>query len=207
MGSLRNLVRVTAAILASISEAAKAQVLDAEKLCDLSAIAVAQKRMAACTTMIESGNYPDEKLSNIFATRGRIRYLDSFMYLHGRKEGRESALADYEQALKLNPKNAMAYYFRGSVYIDDDTDRALADLNEANRLDPANVNSLFWRAFIYAKKNRYDLAMPDLDEALRIAPDDSFSLGLRSSVKRMLGDVAGAEIDDAKLRGLLARPK
>ncbi len=49
-------------------------------------------------------------------------------------------MADLNEAIRLNPKNALTYRNRGDAYMNKgDYDRALADYNEAIRLDPANA--------------------------------------------------------------------
>ena len=49
----------------------------------------------------------------------------------------DRAIADYNEAIRLNPKNVQAYINRGSAYSGRrDFKRALADLNQAIKLDP-----------------------------------------------------------------------
>jgi tetratricopeptide (TPR) repeat protein len=50
------------------------------------------------------------------------------------------AIADYNQAIALDPKYAVAYYNRGVMYNDKgDLDRAIADYNRAIALDPKYI--------------------------------------------------------------------
>jgi tetratricopeptide (TPR) repeat protein len=49
----------------------------------------------------------------------------------------DSAIADYDQAIALDPKDAIAYNGRGNVYYDrKDYDGAIADYVQAIMLDP-----------------------------------------------------------------------
>jgi tetratricopeptide (TPR) repeat protein len=49
----------------------------------------------------------------------------------------DRAIADYSEAIRLDPKQANAYRNRGNALREKgDLDRAIADLNEAIRLDP-----------------------------------------------------------------------
>ena len=49
-------------------------------------------------------------------------------------------MADYSEAIRLDPKSAVAFNNRGNVYFrKGDFDRAIADYDEAVRLDPKNA--------------------------------------------------------------------
>ena len=53
------------------------------------------------------------------------------------KGDNDQAFADYNEAIRLEPKNAIAFYRRGLAYMrKGDDDRAIADYNEALRLNP-----------------------------------------------------------------------
>ena len=59
-------------------------------------------------------------------------------------------MADYTEAIRLDPKLAVAYNSRGNVYYDEgDYDRAIADYNEAIRLDPKYAFAYNSRGDIY----------------------------------------------------------
>jgi tetratricopeptide (TPR) repeat protein len=53
----------------------------------------------------------------------------------------DRAIADYTQAIQLDPKSGRAYYGRGLVYRKKgDTDRAIADFTQAIKLDPKSAH-------------------------------------------------------------------
>ena len=57
---------------------------------------------------------------------------------HDDKGDRNAAIADYNEAIRLDPKNARIYYDRGIAFRrDGDLDRAIADLSKAMRAQPA----------------------------------------------------------------------
>jgi tetratricopeptide (TPR) repeat protein len=59
------------------------------------------------------------------------------------------ALADYDQALALNPKHADAYYHRGMVWgAKGDVDRAIADFDRAIELNPGPGLARYYRGHI-----------------------------------------------------------
>ena len=69
---------------------------------------------------------------------------------------RDRALADYSEALRLNPKYAGAMRNRGIVYARKrDDERAIRDYSEAARLDPDDPHALIGRAFVYCEKHEF----------------------------------------------------
>lgn len=84
----------------------------------------------------------------------------------------DAAMADFEAALKLDPKNAHALYGRGLIrQTKGDADGATADYTEAINLNPKLADAFSNRAFI--KQSRGDLngALADYNEALSINPN------------------------------------
>src|SRR6516162_6637253 len=74
----------------------------------------------------------------------------------------DKAIADYNDAIKLDPKNILAFIGRGDAYTSrGDHDRALADYNEAIRLDPKSALAVSDRGAAYANKGSYDKALAD----------------------------------------------
>jgi tetratricopeptide (TPR) repeat protein len=89
-------------------------------------------------------------------------------------EGKHAvAIADYSQALRLDPRSVGALAGRGCAYRKtNEFDRALADLSEALRLDPRCFAALVLRADVHVAKQEYPKAVRDLTEALRFAPQE-----------------------------------
>ena len=70
-----------------------------------------------------------------------------------RKGDYDKAIADYTEAIRLNPKLAEAYYSRGFAYgKKGDYDKAIADYTEAIRLDPKYAEAYYNRGVAYATR-------------------------------------------------------
>ena len=66
----------------------------------------------------------------------RIRCYNNRAYAYLRQDDLKGAISDYNEALRLDPKYAMAAFFRGAAYEKQgDQDRAVADYAYAIRLD------------------------------------------------------------------------
>ena len=108
------------------------------------------------------------------ALEGRAKVLDLKDY--------ERALADYDRALKINPRYARAFHGRGDTYMaKGDVDRAIADYDEAIRLDPNSVES--WNNLGIAKTqlNALPEAIEAFSRALKLKPD--FAPAQKSSAR------------------------
>ncbi len=82
-----------------------------------------------------------------------------------RKAGQyERAIADASDAIKLNGKNAQAYWVRGAAHAGrNDFDQAVADLTRAIQIDPKYAAAYSWRAAAWKAKGEDDRALYDAD--------------------------------------------
>jgi tetratricopeptide (TPR) repeat protein len=86
----------------------------------------------------------------------------------------DKALADYNKALELNPKDAVAYNNRGLVHHErGELDKALADYSMAITLDPTNPTFYENRALILAAKGLTPKAAEDYKKALKLTTDEA----------------------------------
>jgi lipoprotein NlpI len=57
----------------------------------------------------------------------------------------DRAIADYNEAIRLNPKSSLAYFARGRSYLfAGSAEKALADFNQASALAPKNAYVALW---------------------------------------------------------------
>jgi tetratricopeptide (TPR) repeat protein len=92
----------------------------------------------------------------------------------GKGEKDDQALADFNEAIRLDPRLAVAFEHRGYIaYVRKDYDKSLADLNEAIRLDPGIRWPYHVRGWIWYRKKDYDKALADYEQALKIDPKEA----------------------------------
>ena len=119
-----------------------------------------------------------------------------------------TAIANYSEAIQLDPKLATAYVNRGSAYLHNGTwDSAIADLSEAIRLDPEDPNAYYCRGFAYGKKGDWDTAISDLSEVIRLDPKAAMAYKNRGFAYQQKGEIAKAKLDFTKAKELGGTPE
>lgn len=116
---------------------------------------------SALDQYLATGGRPSAEMYRI---RGQIR---------ARLRQFPAAIADYTQALSLQPHSA-TYTARGWLFLANDVRRlALQDFDEAIRLDPKNGEAYAGRGLIRAWLGQYQKALADADAALLHGPQTS----------------------------------
>ena len=116
------------------------------------------------------------------------------------------ALAEFNEALDLDPHNAKAFYQRGLLYqADKQHELAVADFTSANGLTPQQADPLLGRATSYLTLGKAKEATVDLDEAVQAWPQNGQLWVARGAAYEKLGDRDKAA--DSYSRALLLRPK
>ena len=122
----------------------------------------------------------------------------------------DKAIADYTEAIRLDPRGASAYAGRADAWrCARDYDKAIADYTEAIRLDPKDARIYRWRGVAWREKKEHGKAISDFDEAIRLDPKDPYAPYHRAVVlflSRGIGAVDGAKatLDLAGWRGELS---
>ena len=100
----------------------------------------------------------------------------------------EQALEYLEEAIRLDPKWAMAYSNRGVVYGDlGQHNRAIEDYNQAIRLDPKWAPAYLNRGVVYGELGQYHRALDDLNQALQLDPKLAMAYSNRGAAYNELG--------------------
>jgi tetratricopeptide (TPR) repeat protein len=100
------------------------------------------------------------------------------------KAHHDSAIADFDEAIRLNPQDTAYYVSRGNAYLGKDQhDQAIADYNEAIRLNPKNAAHFAARGTVHMHNGQYDCAIADFNEAIRLWPQRAEYFWARPGVR------------------------
>ena len=150
---------------------------------DLSCIqSTGDEAIAACTREIGAAGPQDRQLAPLYLNRGEAYYS---RYELG------AALADINQAIRLDPQLAAAYDARGRVY-HFHPDRALLNFDIAIKLDPQFARALVDRAAAYRLSGDLDRSLADLDQTIRLDPSNTLAYEVLGAVYRDKGEFDGA---------------
>jgi tetratricopeptide (TPR) repeat protein len=104
------------------------------------------------------------------------------------KQDDDHAIADYGEAIRLDPQYATAFANRGIAYArKQNYQRAIVDYDEAIRLDSKNVSTFVNRAAARARRQEYDVALADYDEAIRLDSQSAAAWQGRGQVLALKG--------------------
>jgi tetratricopeptide (TPR) repeat protein len=104
------------------------------------------------------------------------------------KRDSDEALNDCNNAIKLAPKDATAWAFRGDIFSEKGgEDRAIKDYTKAIELDPDWMWPLEDRGIIYEKRHQWDLAIQDFNKVVALSPDNSTGYNSRCWVLAISG--------------------
>jgi tetratricopeptide (TPR) repeat protein len=160
------------------------------------------RNIAGCTRIIGDADEGKTMRGVAYVARG----------LAWQKKGDlDRALADYTEAIKINPKDALAYNNRGMLY--GDSDRAIADFTAAIAIDPLprsdeaysrrgnaivakrDVNVYENRALALLERSDFDGAIADFDSAINLDPNGADSFNGRGAALRAKGELDRAKAD------------
>jgi tetratricopeptide (TPR) repeat protein len=120
--------------------------------------------IGACSRQIKSGRWKGHDLAICYANRGRA-YL--------RKDEPDDAIANFNEAIRNNPKYTAAYFHRARAYTaKGDHHRAIGDYDRAIKLSPKDAALYNNRGNRYRRTGDPDRAIADYTVALQIKPKD-----------------------------------
>jgi tetratricopeptide (TPR) repeat protein len=165
---------VAAFSLGLLSQSAIASLLDDQNDCN--------KHIdpAACTRIL---NLPRLDKKN------RVVFLDNRGTALYNKGQMDLALADYSEAIRLQPNYAFAYNNRGRILEErGEYDRALSDYNTAIRLVTNQPVMFNGRGNVWFDKSEFNRALADYDEAIRLDPNYADAFNGQGNTLKGLGD-------------------
>ena len=182
---------VLSAIGALATHEANAETADDAVVCNgPHSTVAADDRIAACTRVIDSGQWRVEALGWAYLNRCLARYD---------KQAWDEALSDCSKAIEIDPKDANAFYGRGGAWLaNGDNDRAITDYDDAIRLDPKDAYAFVGRGYAWLVKGDNDKAIADYDEAIRLDPKNAPAFVDRSIAWLGKGDNDPAIADSAE---------
>lgn len=180
---VRSLFALAFVIAALAAAPAIAQRDQNERWCAGEDGATADQKIAGCSAIIVAGKETPHNLAVAYNTRG-----GQFYY----KGEHLRAIADYDQAIRLDPNYAHALNNRcWANAVVGRLEAGVRDCDAAARLSPDNGNTYENRAFIYLRMGNYDRAIADYDTAFRFDPESGDVLYGRGIAKVRNGDTSG----------------
>jgi tetratricopeptide (TPR) repeat protein len=149
------------------------------------------QQIKSCTALIQAGQ------GNV---RDRAMAYDRRGNAYSAVGENDRAIADYNEAIRLDPNYAAPYYNWGEIYLDrNDADHAITEFDQSIRVDPKYARAYAGRALAYLKKGDFDRSLADADEAVRLDPKLGDAFASRANVYMLKGDYvrAAAEYNEA----------
>ncbi|WP_155968057.1 WD40 domain-containing protein [Kamptonema formosum] len=148
-----------------------------------------------------------EKLNECLVALGESRRLSVIDACYNRGVSRcklgeyKSAIADFDQAIQLNPKWAEAYYNRGRAYEQlEEYEQAIEDYTLALRTNQNSAVAYCQRGNAYYKMGQYEPAIADYDRALAVNPNLTEAISNRNLARGVWEEIKRKEEDQRKRR-------
>ena len=178
-----------------------------------------ERQIAACTRDIESGALRGKSLAEAYMFRARLvaqnrlrpcacgcqrsaRSIPRAAAMNDRatvwfRKGQfDRAIADFEVAVRLNPKDGAIRCNLGRVLHEKgEFDRAIIEYTEAVRIDSRVTFCVNNRGEVWRLKGDLDRALADQNEAIRTNPKIALAYVQRGDTLRYKGDLARALVD------------
>jgi tetratricopeptide (TPR) repeat protein len=141
----------------------------------------AEQAASAAVTLFEDDR---QKQSEVLVLRAQLREDD------------EARLKDYGRAIELDPTNTEAWQGRALTYLHrGDTDKAVADFQRLIDDNQDNVRARLALAEALMNVERFEEAGKQLEEAIKMVPDEALGYTLRARLKLIEEDTKAALAD------------
>ena len=123
------------------------------------------------------------------------------------KQDWDRAIAQFNEAISLDPEFALALKNRGAAYLGmQDYNRAIADFSKAIDLEPKYGEHFYNRGHAYLGTQDYNRAIADFSKAIDLKfYNKADALYWRGVAKQNNGDSAGGEADIAEAKKINAK--
>jgi len=116
----------------------------------------------------------------------------------------DSAIEDYNQAIKFNPKSSAAYNNRGNAWNKKGNfDNAIEDYNQAIILNPKSSAAYNNRGIAWKEKGNFDNAIEDYNQAIILNPKSSAAYNNRGIAWKEKGNLEKANEDFSTAQELM----
>lgn len=161
---------------------------------DRQTVHTAQEELSACNELMGRASNTSEERADILAARG---------YAYHRMGEYQKALADYDQAIGLDPADSYALYNRGLIHERlGDWQSAIADYSASLKLRLDNAEGYLYRGLIFLDTGRLDEAIADFTRLHELEPDNQWALASRGIAYAWKQDPAAAERDFAAVTSI-----
>ena len=146
------------------------------------------------TTQEEKANIAQQIVEEdkVFLSNVKLREGNKFRD----KGDHKSAEKLFNEAIELNPQNALAWHNRGWAYIEQKNyKQALTDFNMAAELNPNSELPYFGRGFVYIGQKKYSEAVAQYDKVIAMNPKYAAAWNNRGAAKSWLNQMQEAIAD------------
>jgi len=153
---------VSAAMMAALlTTAAHAQLSQAWKICEgYMANPTSEQQIKSCTEIIESGRETPQRLAIAYFWRG---------HAWRNRDNLQRAIADFTEAIRLDPKYRAAYGWRGELLGDTgDYDGAVANYTNAIKVFPDDAYLIGSRGYAHFYRGDFPGSADDLRRAIQL---------------------------------------
>jgi tetratricopeptide (TPR) repeat protein len=177
--------RLTLAVLLLAMSAAPQAKADDFEMCR--AVGNPERRLAACTQVIEGKTFAADQKAIAYRNRGRARAEAGAF---------DAAIADLGEAIRLNATDSQALAYRAQARLGrGDTEGAIADMSEVIRLRPTSAAGYNARGHAHLVKGEATQAIADFTQAIKLNPQSATAHNNRGLAHKSAGDL-GRAIDD-----------
>ncbi|MGD9920077.1 MAG: caspase family protein [Pseudorhodoplanes sp.] len=175
---------LVAAVVLAIASSGSAQADDRSDCLSLEPVA----RLASCDRLIRAKRLKGVELARVLNARGEALAAQRKF---------DQAFSDFNQAIRLHPKLAQAFFNRADISLShrSDSTAALSDLNACIALNPDHVAALQARGNLLRNRRSYDLAIASFSQVIRLQPSSARAFIQRAEVLILKGDDAAAIAD------------